>query len=154
MVLKSFKSVPGRGMAFQKTLLVNSSGASSAEYALILALVGGMIGAAALSLGANIRQAIGQDSDLFAAQQAGTSDVVAAAADPDPSVPSIPSVPDVPSVPASASHGNSANAPGHTGNNPGQSGQTPANGAEAPGQSGSTPGQSGSAPGGGNSNHK
>ena len=44
---------------FLKTFLKDESGASAAEYALILAIVGVGIGAAALTLGANVRQAIG-----------------------------------------------------------------------------------------------
>ena len=47
---------------FLKTFLTDESGASAAEYALILAIVGVGIGAAALSLGANVRAAIGDAS--------------------------------------------------------------------------------------------
>ncbi len=47
---------------FLKTFLTDETGASAAEYALILAIVGVGIGAAALSLGANVRSAIGDAS--------------------------------------------------------------------------------------------
>ena len=43
---------------FLKTFLADESGASAAEYALILAIVGVFIGAAALGLGANVQDAI------------------------------------------------------------------------------------------------
>lgn len=43
---------------FLKTFLTDESGASAAEYALILAIVGVFIGAAALGLGANVQDAI------------------------------------------------------------------------------------------------
>ena len=43
---------------FLKTFLKDESGASAAEYALILAIVGVFIGAAALGLGSNVQQAI------------------------------------------------------------------------------------------------
>ena len=52
---------------FLKTFLADESGASAAEYALILAIVGVAIGAAALGLGANIKDAIGDASaDVYA----------------------------------------------------------------------------------------
>jgi pilus assembly protein Flp/PilA len=44
---------------FFTTFLRDESGASAAEYALIIAIVGVGIGAAALSLGANVQAAIG-----------------------------------------------------------------------------------------------
>ena len=51
--------------SFLKTFLADESGASAAEYALILAIVGVAIGAAALSLGANVRDAIaGASNDV------------------------------------------------------------------------------------------
>jgi pilus assembly protein Flp/PilA len=43
---------------FIKTFARDESGASAAEYALILAIVGVAIGAAALTLGGNVRAAI------------------------------------------------------------------------------------------------
>lgn len=43
---------------FLKTFVRDESGASAAEYALILAIVGVAIGAAALTLGGNVRAAI------------------------------------------------------------------------------------------------
>lgn len=43
---------------FLKTFLRDESGASAAEYALIIAVVGVGIGAAALVLGANVKQAV------------------------------------------------------------------------------------------------
>jgi pilus assembly protein Flp/PilA len=48
---------------FLKTFLVDESGASAAEYALIIAIVGVGVGAAALSLGANVEAAIGNASN-------------------------------------------------------------------------------------------
>ena len=51
---------------FIKTFLADESGASAAEYALILAIVGVAIGAAALGLGNNIRGAIaGAATDVY-----------------------------------------------------------------------------------------
>ena len=44
---------------FLKTFLKDESGASAAEYALIIAVVGVGIGAAALVLGNNVQQAVG-----------------------------------------------------------------------------------------------
>ncbi|MEY4951859.1 MAG: hypothetical protein RL299_283 [Pseudomonadota bacterium] len=44
---------------FLKTFVRDESGASAAEYALILAIVGVAIGGAALTLGGNVRAAIG-----------------------------------------------------------------------------------------------
>jgi pilus assembly protein Flp/PilA len=44
---------------FLKNFVRDESGASAAEYALILAIVGVAIGGAALTLGGNVRAAIG-----------------------------------------------------------------------------------------------
>ena len=44
---------------FLKNFIADESGASAAEYALIIAVVGVAIGAAALALGANIEDAVG-----------------------------------------------------------------------------------------------
>jgi len=49
--------------SFLKTFVRDESGASAAEYALIIAVVGVGIGAAALLLGANVKQAIGESAD-------------------------------------------------------------------------------------------
>ncbi|KLE31239.1 Flp family type IVb pilin [Aurantiacibacter luteus] len=46
-------------MSFIKNFIADESGASAAEYALIIAVVGVGIGAAALYLGANVQAAIG-----------------------------------------------------------------------------------------------
>ena len=43
---------------FLKTFIADESGASAAEYALIIAIVGVGIGAAALALGANVTKAV------------------------------------------------------------------------------------------------
>ena len=52
--------------SFLKTFVADESGASAAEYALILAIVGVAIGAAALGLGANIKGAIaGAATDVY-----------------------------------------------------------------------------------------
>lgn len=48
---------------FLKTFLKDESGASAAEYALIIAIVGVGIGAAALALGNNVTAAIGGAAD-------------------------------------------------------------------------------------------
>lgn len=47
---------------FIKNFIADESGASAAEYALIIAIVAVGIGAAALSLGANVEEAIGNSS--------------------------------------------------------------------------------------------
>ena len=52
--------------SFIKTFLHDESGASAAEYALILAVVGVAIGAGALLLGQNVGQAIVNSSDKVA----------------------------------------------------------------------------------------
>lgn len=46
-------------MSFIKNFIADESGASAAEYALIIAIVGVGIGAAALALGNNVTAAIG-----------------------------------------------------------------------------------------------
>ena len=64
---------------FIKTFIRDESGASAAEYALIIAIVGVGIGAAALALGANVQAAIGEASnDVYACNNNTT-----AAASPD-----------------------------------------------------------------------
>lgn len=58
-------TAPGIGLGYRdmtkffKSFIADESGASAAEYALILAIVGVAIGAAALTLGGNVRAAIG-----------------------------------------------------------------------------------------------
>lgn len=55
---------------FLKTFLKDETGASAAEYALILAIVGVAIGAAALTLGANVKDAIGDAAaDVYACNE-------------------------------------------------------------------------------------
>lgn len=64
---------------FFTSFLRDESGASAAEYALIIAIVGVGIGAAALALGANVQAAIGgAANDVYACNDGGT---VAASAD-------------------------------------------------------------------------
>jgi len=59
---------------FIKTFLKDESGASAAEYALIIAIVGVGIGAAALVLGANVKSAIsGAASDVYNCNHASTT---------------------------------------------------------------------------------
>ena len=54
---------------FIKNFIADESGASAAEYALILAVVGSAIGVAALALGGEIRDAIvGAEVNVQAAQ--------------------------------------------------------------------------------------
>ncbi len=48
---------------FLKAFIADETGASAAEYALIIAVVGVGIGAAALALGANVEAAIGGAAD-------------------------------------------------------------------------------------------
>lgn len=56
---------------FIKNFIADESGASAAEYALILAVVGSAIGIAALALGGEIRDAIvGAEKNVQAAQGA------------------------------------------------------------------------------------
>lgn len=54
-------------MAFIKNFVADESGASAAEYALIIAIVGVGIGAAALVLGNNVTRAVGTAADEVAA---------------------------------------------------------------------------------------
>lgn len=64
---------------FLKTFLKDESGASAAEYALILAIVGVAVGAAALGLGANVRAAIaGAAEDVYTCNNASMSTTGAA----------------------------------------------------------------------------
>ncbi len=52
---------------FIKNFIADETGASAAEYALIIAVVGVGIGAAALYLGANVQEAIGSaGEDVYA----------------------------------------------------------------------------------------
>ena len=54
---------------FLKSFVTDESGASAAEYALILAVIGAAIATAALALGGEIRDAIvGAEADVAAAQ--------------------------------------------------------------------------------------
>jgi len=56
---------------FLKTFIADESGASAAEYALILAIVGVAVGAAALGLGANVKDAIADAAgDVYACNNA------------------------------------------------------------------------------------
>lgn len=65
---------------FIKTFLRDEAGASAAEYALILAIVGVAIGAAALSLGNNVRDAIaGASNDVYACNHSSSTAAVATA---------------------------------------------------------------------------
>lgn len=58
---------------FLKSFVADESGASAAEYALIIAIVGVGIGAAALALGANVTAAIGGASnDVYDCNNPGT----------------------------------------------------------------------------------
>ena len=58
---------------FLKNFIADESGASAAEYALIIAIVGVGIGAAALALGANVTTAVGGASNDVAACGNGAS---------------------------------------------------------------------------------
>ena len=65
-------------MAFIKNFIADESGASAAEYALIIAIVGVGIGAAALALGQNVDRAVSTASNEVgacgAAAEAGGTD--------------------------------------------------------------------------------
>ena len=65
---------------FINAFFADESGASAAEYALILAIVGVAIGAAALILGANVQQAIsGAANDVYSCNnKTGTAGYVTA----------------------------------------------------------------------------
>jgi pilus assembly protein Flp/PilA len=58
-----FNDLGNFDMNFIRNFVRDESGASAAEYALIIAIVGVGIGAAALALGANVTAAIGDSSD-------------------------------------------------------------------------------------------
>ena len=58
-------------MSFIRNFMRDESGASAAEYALIIAIVGVGIGAAALALGQNVTAAVNQASDEVAAAYCG-----------------------------------------------------------------------------------
>jgi pilus assembly protein Flp/PilA len=63
---------------FIKNFMRDESGASAAEYALILAIVGVAIGAAALTLGANVSEAIGNAAtDVYNCNHAETPEASA-----------------------------------------------------------------------------
>lgn len=58
---------------FVKNFIADEAGASAAEYALIIAVVGVGIGAAALVLGANVKAAIdGAATDVYNCSDPGT----------------------------------------------------------------------------------
>ena len=59
-------------MTFIKNFARDESGASAAEYALILAIVGAAIGAAALALGKEVSTAINKAKNEVSACNAGT----------------------------------------------------------------------------------
>jgi pilus assembly protein Flp/PilA len=60
---------------FLKNFIADETGASAAEYALIIAVVGVGIGAAALYLGANVSAAIGDaGQDVYACAIVGEGD--------------------------------------------------------------------------------
>ena len=68
---------------FFNAFLTDEAGASAAEYALILAIVGVAIGAAALALGANVRAAIaGASDDVYSCNNT-TKDLTAEVPDAD-----------------------------------------------------------------------
>ena len=60
-------------MTFIKNFMADESGASAAEYALILAVVGAGIAGAAVLLGTQIQGAIGDATADIAAGRAGTA---------------------------------------------------------------------------------
>ena len=67
---------------FLKTFVADESGASAAEYALIIAIVGVGIGAAALALGANVTAAVGNASnEVYACNHAADGGAVGEVAD-------------------------------------------------------------------------
>ena len=68
-----FSDLGNFDMSFIRNFVRDESGASAAEYALIIAIVGVGIGAAALALGSNVATAIGDSSDEVAACNDGTA---------------------------------------------------------------------------------
>ncbi|AKM09529.1 Flp family type IVb pilin [Croceicoccus naphthovorans] len=67
---------------FVKNFVADEAGASAAEYALIIAVVGVGIGAAALVLGANVKQAIdGASDDIYNCVSAADPGAVTGASD-------------------------------------------------------------------------
>ncbi|MET0530760.1 MAG: hypothetical protein ABW003_20895 [Microvirga sp.] len=98
----------------------DENGASAAEYAMVLAIIGSAIAMAVVSLGGTISTSLNQSSVTIAG---GETDAGA------------------------ASPGNNGSAPGQTGSTPGQSGSAPGQSGSNPGQGGSSPGNSGNAPG-------
>ena len=58
-----FSDLGNFDMSFIRNFVRDESGASAAEYALIIAIVGVGIGAAALALGANVTAAVGNAAD-------------------------------------------------------------------------------------------
>ena len=59
---------------FIKTFIRDESGASAAEYALIIAIVGVGVGAAALALGGHVKAAIGNASnEVYACNNAASA---------------------------------------------------------------------------------
>ena len=70
-----FSDLGNFDMSFIRNFVRDESGASAAEYALIIAIVGVGIGAAALALGSNVATAIGDSSDeVYACNNADTPD--------------------------------------------------------------------------------
>jgi pilus assembly protein Flp/PilA len=63
-------------LKFVKSFIADESGASAAEYALILAIVGAAIGAAALALGGEVQEAlVRSEAAVDAANDAATAGV-------------------------------------------------------------------------------
>ena len=106
-------------------IAADRSGASAAEYALLLGLLAGSVAMASWALGQSITGVL-NDSATLVARYAGASSATPGAGS------------------SSSPPGNSGSAPGQNGTTPGQSGSNPASGSAPPGQSGTNPGQSGS----------
>jgi Flp pilus assembly pilin Flp len=115
----------GQRMKIVRAMIGDRSGASSAEYALILSVVSAGLVTGAWALQRAISDSISGAANVVVVAAAGTS--------------------------ADSSAGSSNGTPGQSGSAPGQTGDTPGQSGNTPGQSGSTPGQSGSAPGQGGS---
>jgi len=116
-----------------KTFLRDRSGASAAEYVLILAAVGGALTVGVALLGTSVSGGLGgsgQAIDRYAANFSGSGGTATPPADAGSPPPA-----------GDTSPGNSGNAPGHGGTSPGNSGDAPGHGGTSPGNSGDAPGK-------------
>ena len=117
-------------MALWRTFVRDETGATAAEYALLLVCVGVGLAVSAVVLNAALTASIHNSGSEIAAATTGSSSGGSGSSS---------------SGGSTGSGGQSA--PGASGSAPGQTGNTPGLGGGNPGQTGTTPGQSGNAPG-------